>query len=347
MAIDNALAQEGADILDALVDHMSKYVVFANDAQADVLAGWVMHTYAINAAHATPYIYVSSDMMRSGKTRLLEVLEQLAHAAIRTVGITPAALFNIMNEDDITLMIDEIDTVYGPGKKNEDLRQVLNGGYRRGSHIVRYSRGKGILKFDIFGPKVLAGIDTGVPGTVKDRCIEIKMERREGQPVEPFVPRKTIGYVQGLHARIRNWVDAVMDDLKKAEPDSIIGLDDRAMEISEPIAAIFDLCGNDWNLRGRDALTELLYNRETAEETVILLEDIREAFADEEKITTVDLLHFLRESGRKGYTSRQLAKECRGWFGVEPTTLNMGGDKRAKGYRLMDFAEPFARYLKD
>lgn len=336
---------EGAQLLTDVENHLRRFVSFQTEAEPRVMAAWLMHTHMMDVAHSTPYIYITSDVMRSGKTRLLEVIEQLAYNSERTVGITPAALYYMLNEGMTTLLIDEIDTVYGPGKQNESLRQVLNGGYRRGATVARYGGSKaGIVRMNTFAPKAFAGIDTGIPATVKDRSIIIKLTRRDDQPVENFKPLKVADDAFPLRARMSSFMGRSRQLLRDAEPDPVFGLDDRASEIAEPLAAIYDVCGPEWATDGRRALTSLLASRNSQDEQVVLLKQIQSAFDGEQKVTTVDLLDILRED-TPGLTSRQLAKNCRGWYNVEPTTINIGGDQRAKGYRLMDFARAFDKYL--
>jgi hypothetical protein len=62
-----------ADLLQRLRELIQRYVV-VTEPQAVVLALWVLHTYAIEAAEQTPYLAITSAEKRSGKTRLMEVL---------------------------------------------------------------------------------------------------------------------------------------------------------------------------------------------------------------------------------------------------------------------------------
>jgi hypothetical protein len=337
--------EQGAAIMADTVAHLKRYVQFQSDAHPTVIAAWLIHTHAMLAAHSTPYIYITSNKMRAGKSTLAEVCEQLAHSCERAAGITPAALLYLMNEGNHTIIIDEIDTVYGPGRTNEDLRRALNGGYRRGATIVQADRKEGIRRIKTFGPKMFAGIDTGIPATVRDRSITITLTRRndDGDPVERFKPFIVKERADELANRIHDWARKCEEYLKHATPAPVFGLDDRADEIAEPLVAIYDLCGAEWATTGRSAIAELLADRDSQDEHVVMLNMIKAAFDGEDQITTADLLDILRE-WKPGLTSRELARRCKG-FDAEPTTLNMGGDVRAKGYRLMDFSGAFAKYL--
>jgi len=64
-------------------------------AQGYVLAAWVFHTHAIEAADRTPYLNISSPQKRSGKTLLLELLAPLVRQPWFTSNATTAALVEL------------------------------------------------------------------------------------------------------------------------------------------------------------------------------------------------------------------------------------------------------------
>ncbi len=90
-----------------------RYVVLT-DEQADALALWVLHTYVINAADSTPYMQITSAEKRSGKSRLLEVLELVVARPLPVVNISKAALFRSIKDEQPTLLLDEYDALFGP-----------------------------------------------------------------------------------------------------------------------------------------------------------------------------------------------------------------------------------------
>jgi hypothetical protein len=65
--------------------------VALDDLQANTVALWAAHTHVANAFSCTPYLSVTSAEKRSGKTRLLEVLELLVHEPLPTANISDAA----------------------------------------------------------------------------------------------------------------------------------------------------------------------------------------------------------------------------------------------------------------
>lgn len=63
-------------ILDSVAGFLRRYVVMP-DGALTIATIWVAHVYAFAAAEFTPYLAITSATKRSGKSRLLEVLEVL------------------------------------------------------------------------------------------------------------------------------------------------------------------------------------------------------------------------------------------------------------------------------
>lgn len=64
------------------------------------------------AADTTAYLAITSAEKRSGKTRLLEVLELVVHAGLPTANTSDAALFRTISELGPTLLLDEVDAIF-------------------------------------------------------------------------------------------------------------------------------------------------------------------------------------------------------------------------------------------
>ena len=127
-----------ADLLAMIESFVARFVVLPNELAAVAVALSVLHTWAIEGAHATPYLVVVSPERRTGKSRLLEVLTLLVRSPWHTVGTSEAALFRKINQDTPTVLLDEIDGVFGSSsERTEPLRAILNGGNRRGATVTR------------------------------------------------------------------------------------------------------------------------------------------------------------------------------------------------------------------
>ncbi|MCZ7526147.1 MAG: hypothetical protein M5U14_07065 [Acidimicrobiia bacterium] len=131
--------EDGAGLLDDVAAFLARYVAFDGDAQRDATALWTVHAHAVDAAETTPRLAIQSAEKQSGKTRLLEVLELVVPAALPVANISPAAMFRVVADGPVTLLVDEVDAIFGvkANGNHEDLRALLNAGYRRGATVAR------------------------------------------------------------------------------------------------------------------------------------------------------------------------------------------------------------------
>ena len=137
---DRKSETDTAGLLDAAASVYRRFVVM-EEAERDVLALWTLHTYVPDSATATPFIAVTSAERESGKTRLLEIAELRSRFPLRAASMSAAVLYTKVQEACPTLLLDELDAVFGPRakKENEELRGLLNAGNRRGSKAYRVS----------------------------------------------------------------------------------------------------------------------------------------------------------------------------------------------------------------
>jgi hypothetical protein len=88
-------------------------------------------------------------------------------------------------------LFDEIDAIFGAkARDREDLRGMLNAGYRRGAVAYRMggANNRTLEAFNVYAPKAFAGIGE-LPATIRDRAIRIRLERRvRNEPIERFPP---------------------------------------------------------------------------------------------------------------------------------------------------------------
>jgi hypothetical protein len=77
----------------------------------------------MDAFESTPRLAFLSPEPASGKTRALEVTEPLVPRPVEAVNVTPAYLFRKVADEDgrPTILFDEIDTVFGPKAKDNDV----------------------------------------------------------------------------------------------------------------------------------------------------------------------------------------------------------------------------------
>jgi hypothetical protein len=167
-----------SSLLEDVGSFLRRFVVMT-ETQLDAVALWVAHTHAVEAAEVTPYLVVTSAEKRSGKTRLREALELVVHVPLPAANISDAALFRAIASLTPTLLLDEADAVFR-AREREDLRGLLNAGYRRGA--VAYRMGGAnrstLESFPVFCAKGFFGIGDFLPDTLADRAIPIRLQRR-------------------------------------------------------------------------------------------------------------------------------------------------------------------------
>jgi hypothetical protein len=348
-----------AEALDRTRDFLTRYVVFANAEQADAVALWVAHTWVYDQFDVTPYLGIQSPEKRSGKTLLQDCLEDVVREPLATGGASLAAIFRAVNEWHPTLLIDEADAVFNrkSNDNSEDLRGLLNSGYRRGRpylRIVGDGKKMRVEKFETFSPKCLASIRS-LPDTVQDRSIIIGLQRKlVSEKVERFRSRRA----QLESLPIREWWESIAAELQLPEHAEVpAALSDRSSDSWEPLLAIADAAGGDWLERARRAALILSGVAEIDDERteVQLLGDIQTIFIEQsaDRVATLTLLDILTgtrfaESGwnewhRRGLNSHGLSYLLRP-FKIRARQMKVDG-ANVRGFHLEQFADAFARYL--
>jgi Protein of unknown function (DUF3631) len=354
-----------AELLDDLRRYVRRFVA-ASDAQLVAVVLWVVHTYALDAAEITGYLMIHSAVKRSGKSLLLEVLAELVHRPMLAANMTAAVLFRVADDLHPTLLFDEVDVVFsGKSERADELRGLLNAGYRKGGTAWRMEmKGSGGVarSFDVFGPKALAGIGQ-LPDTIGDRSIPIALARKvRGIDVERHRARGKLEETAPLREQMQAWVAEHIDELTAARPDLPDELNDRQQDVWEPLLAIADMAGGEWPSVARVAALELHGDGAEADTSaaLLLLHHLRDLFAehgDPAALSTETILMALvdvdsgpwgrwwvvdSDHGKRSAASG-LAKILKP-FGVSSTKVKIDG-LTLRGYRRESFKDARLRYL--
>ena len=356
-----AIAPMTTALLESLRMWIRRYVVVSDD-QLSVLAVWVLHTWAMEAAECTPYLHITAPEKGCGKSRVLETLEAVVWQPCMSGGMTAAALLRTVDQEKPTLLLDELDAAFGGEKEyKEALRGILNEGFRRGGNF-RKCDGKNheLRVFQVFCPKALAGIGR-IPETIASRSIVIEMRRRKStERVERLRLKDTRIAAGPLRESLAEWSrSGAAEFLMSAKPFLPEAMGDRQQDICEPLLAIAELAGGDWPEQLANSLLRL-FGSSVAEDNSVgvqLLTAIRGVFAERsgnarEKISSSDLAAALcaREgepwaewSFGKGMNADRLAKAL-GKYDIHPKTVRLDGGVTLKGYERDSFSDLWARY---
>ena len=151
----------------------------------------------------------------------------------------------------------------GDGRR-ASLMAMLNVAFRHGSRVCRAvgARGNGFQEFNVYAPRVLAGIRKLSP-TLADRSFRIELQRKsEDQPVQRLnfrLQAKSLARLRDdLHIAALSNAREVADSYDRAQDLALPAFaDDRLRDILEPLFAIASTADSQV---GRDLHTQPLIN---------------------------------------------------------------------------------------
>jgi hypothetical protein len=349
-----------SDLLTSLAEIYTRYVVLPLHG-ANVMALWVLHAWAIDAAYATAFLMFVSPEPRCGKSTALALVYRTAPRTTMASNISAAAIYRYIEAQRPTLLLDEAETFV---TDNEDIRGILNSGHSRDTaHVIRLIAAGDDYQpkeFSTWGPKALASIGR-LAATLRDRALIIPMKRRKaGEPVKKLRLEDT-GEFATLRRKAQRWANDNIEALKKKRPKLPQGLNDRAQDNWEPLLAIAEVAGGDWPALAHKAALSLSEDLDEGSIRTKLLADIRKVFEAERegRLTSLVLAAKLGELagadedagpwgafGKSGkpITQRQIAKLLSD-FSIFPRTIRIEERPQAKGYLREQFEDAFERYL--
>lgn len=351
------LPAEGAVVLDAVEAFLARFVCFPSEETRLLAVLWIAHTHALDCFETTPRIAFLSPEPGSGKTRALEIIELLVPNPVMTVNASPAYLIRkLADEHRPVLLFDEIDTVFGPKAKGdaEDIRGLINSGYRRGATSGRcVLRGKEVLTEDFpsFAAVCLAGLDD-LPDTIATRSVIVRMRRRApGERIDPYRRRLHEESGHELRDRLATWATGQTKLLSNAWPELPETIVDRDADVYEPLIAIADAAGGRWPEAARVSAVSLVSDAQIGRGGlgIKLLSDLRLIFGSEPSITTdvvIERLYALDESPWESLKGKGLDARGLSWrlgkYDVHPRQIKAFN---RKGYRREDLHDAWTRYL--
>jgi hypothetical protein len=358
-----ALDPDGAALLSDVQAFVRRFCAFPDLHALAAVTLWVAHAHMVEHFHTTPRLALLSPEPWSGKTRVLEVLDLLVPQSMFCLSASPAAIFRTLSKDPITLLVDECDTIFtrrGKDDANEDLRALLNAGYKRGATIPRCVGPKhDVQNFKVYCATALAGLGD-LPDTIMSRSVIIRMRRRgPGEHIEPFRTREHAGEGHVLRERIARWAALAGPHAGDAWPALPDGIVDRPAEVWEPLIAAADAAGGDWPQSARAACIEMCRGAQDSRVSlgVRLLADLRIIFGAADALTTEDILSKLCSGTEAGLDADAPWNELHGKplgvrglasmlkrYGVGSQKVKVAG-RALQGYRREHLWDAWTRYL--
>jgi len=363
--IDNpdVIPVDGAKLLTLTENFIRRFCAFPNEHALVAVTLWVAQAHMVEHFYTTPRLALLSPEAGSGKTRVLEVLDLLVPESMFCLSASPAAIFRTLATRQITLLFDEVDTIFarrGKEDANEDLRALLNAGYKRGASIPRCVGPRHeVQSFKVFAATALAGLGD-LPETVTTRSIVIRMKKRKSdERVEPFRSREHEAPGHEIRDRLAEWALLVGAEVGAAWPEMPDGIVDRPAEVWEPLIAVADAAGGEWPRRAREACVALAKISADRRSTlgVQLLADLRTIFGEADALPTSVILERLCNPEQFGLDVDSPWSDLRGKpindrglagmlkkYDVSPGKVKVGG-KALQGYRREELYDAWQRYL--
>jgi 5S rRNA maturation endonuclease (ribonuclease M5) len=255
--------RSGAEILNDIYRFIRTYMVMT-EAEARVIALWIGHSHIFMTWGYTPYLYVHAPTTECGKSTLLKLLKMFVKDPDDSAGGSPASLKYIIADTRPTLLLDEMDTELGRNAdpaRREEYRRLLDAGFEIDKPL-RCSEKQGsrwVSKtYDVYCPKVFAGIKNFLPHTVVARCYEIALE--EGRPERQFLwPVVASPEGEMLAAELKEWCAKIRDSVWDTNPEVFQYpiWKGRDMMKAAPLLAVAEQAGGDWPAAGREGILTL------------------------------------------------------------------------------------------
>ncbi len=354
---------DGAELFDEIMETLQRYIFLPNNESYIAEALWIFNTYVHDHFDTSPMLALSSPEKRCGKTRNLDVIQNMVPKPVTVANITPSSVFRMVEAWQPTLLVDEADTFLD---EKEGLVGILNSShYRSGAYVVRTVGDEHEpRRFATWCPKVIAAIGT-LPPTIVDRSIVINMKRKTStEEVVRLRGDRISSELLPIRRKLKRWAldnETLLGD----DPEVPIELNDRAADSWRPLISIAQQLGEDIYDNAKNAAISL--SGETEEHDTVgtaLLLDIQVIFKrDEDKAikdkvevavaiksqTLIDAL-LEKEEGQwsgwnhsKGMSKVQLARQL-GKYKIKSKQIRFG-ETTCKGYEKDSFKDAFARYL--
>jgi hypothetical protein len=311
---------------EALREHIRRYVSLPDDDLAVVVA-FVLCSWQSHRFETVPYLHVMG-APGSGKSRLLRVLADVCYRGIGLgASSSLSSLFRILDTFRGTLALDEADFQSNRAAHEEVLR-VLREGFQRGTLLTRTEGGHEnwtTRAFDVFGPKVIAGLKPFPDLALESRSVPIVMQLAVGPGRYP--DRLPADYEQRaaelrnvlLGWRLKTYFEAV-------EVPELPGLEGRPKQVYGPLIAVssdesrVSLCE-----KAQRAQAELREERQDSEDGVVLAAmcELARGRSSEgpARIYLQDVVEHLGRSPKMGelpgIKAKDVAQVCR-MLGLEP-----------------------------
>ena len=229
-------------LFNALVSFLKRYIFLKDERVYTVLAAWSLATWLRDNWRVTPPVYVLGPI-NSGKTVVLECLEQITQWAIRAGSMSTAVMFRLDELHHPTFLLDE-SHVYDRDEMAE-VQSIINERYRYGGKVWRMvGEGKSMTPtaFNVYGFTAFAS-HRPPWDALSSRSLLIQMQKNRRR-----VERTLTAEFEETGKKLQAWLAHYQETHKKPSRTLIIDLkadeqleqlqDYRSREIGFPLLAV-------------------------------------------------------------------------------------------------------------
>jgi hypothetical protein len=341
-------------LLDALTTQIRRYVVFHQKEALPMVALWVGFAWCHEIATHSPFLVFQAPDRNTAKTTTSKVVGRLAPRGQVIVEPTIAALYQLINREHPTLIIDDADQLL---PRKPELVHMLNASWTRDTSVVRGRSKGGAVKYDLFCGKILNGIylEAHLKPATRSRCIIVDM-------LPALEHEQTVNYRQAdadeefitLQRKLLRWSQDHMPGLKKAQPDMPKGHINRQADNWWLLFAIADLAGGGWPKLARAAARAFMPEEEPSVGGRLLIA-FYEMFQKLGKQISSDQVVAKLNADEEGewasYHGRPINKQAVANllkpYRIKPGWIYPKGKPQQRGYRAEWFETAFKHFLQD
>ncbi len=331
----------GAELLEEIRGWLATYISTMTEADLDLLTLWAAHTHLVRETYTTPRLQIDSPVPGSGKTTCLEHLQRLCLRSVQVASLSsPALLTRMLEKDQRTILIDEVDRSLRPDKEGvPDLLAVLNSGYKRGATRPVLVPAKGgqweVREMPTFAAVAMAGNNPNLPDDTRSRIIRVlllpDLDGRVKESDWELIERDALA----LQTQLQHWAEQIRDQVRNERPSLPAGIIGRFREKWSPLKRVAAAAGGRWPAAVDEmALHDLEESAMDREDglvrevpAVVLLSHIYELWpANQTFLHTSDLIDMLTITHPSIWGTE-------GPFGKSLTAKRLGG-MLTKGYKI-------------
>lgn len=187
-------------LFSAIAGFLELYIDFTDKRLYKVIAAWIMATWLLETWRVAAPLYVLGPV-NSGKTTVLECLEQVSYRGIRGGSMSTSTMFRLDDQYHPTLLLDE-SQIYNQDTMGE-AQALINERYRKGGKVWRIiGEGKDMIPnaFKVFGFSAFASNHPPWEA-LSSRAVLVRMEKNREKVRQTLTP---VFELQGKE--LRTWL---------------------------------------------------------------------------------------------------------------------------------------------